>query len=227
MPHHTVSQSPVSPETARLLDSGLQDDLEKATRGNAWKASYGKHLAQRDRAREEKNARAGEAERQEETERTSFFTNTLREFQSRRYTLAQFLEYVFNPANRLEYDVRWAGFFQQQPVVRRILGYWTTSAYPKTARKLVYGWAADVTRKLVRKESKGISSSGFLRSFGHRMDAAFFVGFSFKDITKRLRSSAPIMFSLFDCFGGSARQERELSDSAKARKEVVSCAHDT
>lgn len=89
----------------------------------------------------------------EATQRDRFFDHLLAQLQERGYTLAAFLDYVFNPAIPHLFDWRWKGFFVHKEIVERILGYWTTSAYNKTTRAVVESWAVKHVRKLVGQES--------------------------------------------------------------------------
>ncbi|KIM45741.1 hypothetical protein M413DRAFT_24873 [Hebeloma cylindrosporum] len=61
--------------------------------------------------------------------RRSDFEEVLELLKEKGMSLAEFLDYVFNPINELNDDWRWLGFFKHQAIVMRILGYWTTSSY--------------------------------------------------------------------------------------------------
>ena len=67
----------------------------------------------------------------------------------RGYSLADFLDHIFNPDRKFVFDWRWKGFFAHKTTVQRILEYWTTSKYSQTARALVLDFATSLIERTV------------------------------------------------------------------------------
>ncbi|RDB27091.1 hypothetical protein Hypma_005008 [Hypsizygus marmoreus] len=153
--------------------------------------------------------------------REAFFDDELRRIHHEGYTLAQFLDYVFNPANKFESDWRWKGFFFHKSTVERILGYWTTSKYNKTTRTLITGWAQQLVGRLVGKESRAVTRSGLLKKTNKAINEDYFLSYSITDLTNKLRAYAPTAFGVFDAFSTTKRQLQEMSSDWFKKKNVL------
>ena len=155
-------------------------------------------------------------------EKNSDFEEVLDLLKEKGISLAEFLDYVFNPTNDLSDDWRWFGFFKHQTMVLRILGYWTTSSYSVTVRKLVEGWAIGQAQKIASEEARAISRKGILSKTNKVINEDFFLGYSISGLTSTLRSLAPTFFSLLDAFSITSRQKSHLSDKWAEKKRIVS-----
>lgn len=71
----------------------------------------------------------------------------------RGYSLADFLDHIFNPDRKFTFDWQWKGFFAHKITVQRILEYWTTSRYSQAARKVVLDFATLLVERTVGRES--------------------------------------------------------------------------
>ena len=150
------------------------------------------------------------------------FEEVLELLKEKGISLAEFLDYVFNPTNDLNDDWRWLGFFKHQTLVLRILGYWTTSSYSATVRNLVEGWVTGQARKIAGEEARAISREGILSKTNKVINEDFFLSYSISGLTSTLRSLAPVFFSLLDAFSITSRQKSNLSEKWAEKKRIVS-----
>ncbi|KAJ7101667.1 hypothetical protein C8R44DRAFT_747125 [Mycena epipterygia] len=144
--------------------------------------------------------------------REQFFDKVLDDMTASKYTLAEFLDYVFNPETKLKSDWRWRGFFLNRPVVERIFGYWTSSKYPATTHATVHEWAASLI---------AAKTSGILTKSKKVVNEQFFLGYSLAGLTATLRGMAPTAFHILDAFSSTARQLRQNSAAGLRKKEIL------
>lgn len=125
--------------------------------------------------------------------------------------------------NKHLFDWRWSGFFAQKDLVKKILGYWTTSSYSRTARALVQEWATGLVSQTVEKESRSITKSGMLQKRKMVVNEDFFLKYSLTNITRSLRAIAPSAFLIFDAFSATKRRSGIQNTEAWCeRNEIVS-----
>ncbi|KAI0309308.1 hypothetical protein OF83DRAFT_1072222 [Amylostereum chailletii] len=203
----------VSPQTEKRILAQRRAAKKKAT-------SEGKKHALQEQAHHE----ASQDSVHEEKERlaaSQFFDGILNSIHTRGYSLAHLFEYVFDPTTRLARDYRYGSFFKHQTRVRRIFGFWSASKSTKAVRKFVKGWAVGLVSQFVRKESKGILQDGMLRTMRKTINKKFFLEFSLRDLTKRLRSKAEVMFEVAGAFASTPRQLATMSPQGLERKELI------
>jgi hypothetical protein len=234
--HRTIDNDSQGPTSPSKLSSDIIDITPRRPRTANYAAGQAKRratMAQKKREREGlvqegKEVSKVAAELQEEKERLKreqCFDELLAKMKERRYTIAELLDYVFNPRNKHTFDWRWSGFFANQAMVQRILGYWTTSSYSKTARKVVHDWAIGLVERAVGKESRTITKSGLLQKRKMTVNEDFFLKYSLTNLTGRLRELAPKTFKVFDAFSTTTRQKERMTPAWATRKEIVSGAH--
>lgn len=158
--------------------------------------------------------------------RESFFDDLLEELADGGYNLVEFLEYVFVTATTMG-ECRWKGFFAHKKAVLRILNAWLTSAYPLSARQLIIDWALKTILKVVGQEAKKITEDGILRMKEQTVNEEFLLSFMLSKLTSELKSYVPTMFTVFEAFSTTTRQEREMSADGMRKKELVgvNCSH--
>lgn len=166
----------------------------------------------------------------EATSKAKFFDDLLenlhQQLSERNYTLADLLEYIFNPTTKLAYDWRWRGFFGRPNTVKRILGYWSSRKSSKSARTLVYDWALRQIRKVVGEEARSITKSKILQVMHKEVNPDLFLDFSMTRQTDMLRGLAPSAFSIFDSFSAGKRQlQLSRMTSAYMRKKNTVSTH--
>ena len=154
-------------------------------------------------------------------QKISAFSGALDTLQNSSCTLAEFLEYVFNPENPLSHDWRWQGFFKSKPLVRKILGYWTASTSSISARVLLREWVEEQAGKVVADEAKGICKDGVLSKANKVVDEHFFLDYSLLSLTQYLKTLAPMFFSILEAFSVTTRQRSQLTDKWKEKKMMV------
>lgn len=137
-------------------------------------------------------------------------------------TLAEFLEYVFNPKTPLSFDWRWKGFFNHRAKVRQIFGYWTMAGYSETAQSIVNEWVVDRAEKLAADEAKVISDEGMASKANREVNEEFFLNYSIPELTNRLETLAPSLFRILRGFATTTRQSAQLSTDWLAKKKMVS-----
>ncbi|KAJ6481450.1 hypothetical protein C8R47DRAFT_1134462 [Mycena vitilis] len=162
--------------------------------------------------------------RKEKLRREQFFDTVLSDMAAANYSFAEFLDYVFNPATRLNTDWRWRGFFQHRAMVDQIFGYWTSAKYPATSRAIVHEWATGLVARTASSEAQAITSSGTLSKAKKVVDEQFFLSYSLAGLTATLRGMAPIAFRILDAFSSTARQHQENTAAGLHRKELVRVA---
>jgi hypothetical protein len=139
----------------------------------------------------------------------------------RGYSLADFLDHIFDPDRKFVFDWRWKGFFAHQTTVRRIFEYWTTSKYSKTARTIVLDFAASLVERTVGQESRQVTRSALLQKRKKIVNEDFFLKYSLSDLTNDLRGLAPRMFQILDAFSTTKRQMRDMSAAWFKKKNLV------
>ncbi|KAJ7023836.1 hypothetical protein C8F04DRAFT_1213217 [Mycena alexandri] len=152
---------------------------------------------------------AAAAKAREVEEMKEYFDEVLGGLEERGYSLADLMEYVFNPATRFQsgYDWRWRGFFAHKPVVQQVLGYWS-SARAQTTRTFIWNWAYQLVRKVVAKVKKTVNED-------------FFVNFSLCGISTSLRALSPTAFGIFNAYSSTKRQEKAGSKGFLKKREVL------
>ncbi|KAI0309709.1 hypothetical protein OF83DRAFT_1088874 [Amylostereum chailletii] len=162
--------------------------------------------------------KADEAEAAKE-EKCTFFEEILNKMYQEGYSLADFLEYIFNPENTHRRDYRWSGFFKKRGAVRAILGYWWSA---NASMKTILGdWAYDQMVDDVSEEGDNITNDGMLRTRGKTINGEFFSSFTLSGMTRRIRAKAPKMFGLAAAFSSTPRQEREMSEDGLQHQEII------
>ncbi|KAJ7084898.1 hypothetical protein B0H15DRAFT_783568 [Mycena belliarum] len=154
-------------------------------------------------------------------QREAYFDELLDGMSTAGYTLAELLDYVFNPATKLKSDWRWRGFFSHRPVVERIFGYWTSARYPERSRTTVHEWAAQLVAATAAAEAQSITSSGILKKSKKVVDEQFFLNYNLAGLTATLRKLAPTSFGVFDAFSATARRGRVVSAAGSRKKEIL------
>ncbi|KAJ7487292.1 hypothetical protein B0H11DRAFT_2172828 [Mycena galericulata] len=161
---------------------------------------------------------------EEERNKKAYFDEVLHGLEERNHSLADFLEYIFNPATRFEsgFDWRWRGFFIHKPVVKKIFGYWTSSRSNKSTRTFIWDWAYQLVRKMVTRESRRITLSGVLSKVKKTVNEDFFLSYSLRGLSKTLRGLSPTAFGIFDAYSSTKRQSKTNSKSFLKKREVLS-----
>jgi hypothetical protein len=136
-------------------------------------------------------------------------------------SLAEFLDYIFNSATKLNWDWRWRGFFTHQNIVARIFGYWTRSEYNITTRSFLHNWALDQVSKVAATESRAITHSGILSKTKKTINERFFLDFSLTNLVRTIRDRAPTVFKVLDSFSTTTRQLNQASEKFLQKKELV------
>ncbi|KAJ7482617.1 hypothetical protein FB451DRAFT_1350610 [Mycena latifolia] len=149
------------------------------------------------------------------------FDKILDTMSDEKYTLAEFLDYVFNPETKLKSDWHWRGFFLHKALVRQIFGYWTSASYNANTRATIHEWAVTLIAKSTSTEAQSITSSGILSKSKKVVNEQFFLSYSLAGLTTTLRGMAPTAFRIFDAFSTTARQLRQNSASGLRRKELL------
>ncbi|KAJ7679242.1 hypothetical protein DFH06DRAFT_975213 [Mycena polygramma] len=157
----------------------------------------------------------------EKLRREQFFDTVLGDMAVAKYSFAEFLDYVFNPATKLNTDWRWRGFFQHRAMVEQIFGYWTSAKYPATSRAIVHDWATGLVAHTASSEAQAITSSGTLSKAKKVVDEQFFLSYSLAGLTATLRGMAPIAFRILDAFSSTARQHQRNTAAGLRRKELL------
>jgi hypothetical protein len=139
----------------------------------------------------------------------------------RGYSLADFLDYVFNPDRKFAFDWRWKGFFAHKVTVQRILEYWTMSKYSQTAQTVVLDFATSLVECTVGQESRRITQSEILQKRKKIVNEEFFLKYSLSNLTNSLRQLAPRMFQILNAFSTTRRQVRDLSPAWFKKKNLV------
>lgn len=154
--------------------------------------------------------------------RNTMFDGFLDEMKANDASVAEFMDYVFDPSTKFNTDWRWRGFFFHRPLVERIFGYWTTSKYNETTRAFIDDWATDHVAKKVYTEGRSITSSGILSKAKKVVNEHFFLSFDLVALTQTLRERAPFAFTIFDAFSDTARQLAQTKPAFLRKKEIVS-----
>lgn len=187
----------------RLNQQKLQDEEKKLT--------------------ESKELAALLVEASHERTRKMHFDNILGTLQENGYTLAEFLEYIFNPQNKLALDWRWKGFWKNDRTIRQIFGYWMSSAYNKSTHMLLRNIALTITETTIHRESQAITDSKILNRAAKKVNEQFFLTYSLQELGRKLREQAPNAFRVFDAFASTLRQrQRGVTEKWAEKKETVS-----
>ncbi|KAF8157862.1 hypothetical protein B0H34DRAFT_640239, partial [Crassisporium funariophilum] len=154
-------------------------------------------------------------------DKQELFASILDRLQAEGCTLADFLDYAFNPKTPHTYDWRWKGFFQDRVTIERIFNHWTSSSYNKSTRAWTNDWATKQVERVVAQESASITDSGILRKSSKTINEEFFLDYSLRELTQTLQTLAPTTFRVLDAFSTSTRQARNLSEKWKSKKELM------
>ncbi|KAF7426523.1 hypothetical protein PC9H_008892 [Pleurotus ostreatus] len=150
------------------------------------------------------------------------FNEILDRLRSNGHTLAEFLEYVFNPSRRFSFDWRWAGFWRDHTTVRQIFEHWSSSTYNKSSRTTYNDIIVSLAENIVQTESQGITDSKLLNRTVKTVDEGFFLGYDVWQLGRKLREKAPLAFRLFNAFASTTRQrQRGVSQKWADKKEVL------
>jgi hypothetical protein len=155
----------------------------------------------------------------EEAHKVEVFDSMLANLQVWGYSLADILEYIFNPANLHGFDWCWQGFFAHRGIIERILGYWMTARYNMTTHRFINSWAIKHVQKVTAWESAQITESGILWKTANDINEGFFLTYSLSNLTKRL---PPHTFAVLDAISTTPRQLQKLSDEWFRKKDLVS-----
>ncbi|KAJ7486591.1 hypothetical protein FB451DRAFT_1534500 [Mycena latifolia] len=211
-----ASSSPMyTPRTERkLLKERVQMQRQETIAGK--KAAEDAEKAERKAAMEAQKNR-------EEQEKRAYFESVLAGLQDRNYSLADFMEYTFNPATEFAsgFDWRWRGFFRHQTTVKKMLGHWSSRAATNTARTVIWDWAYDLVKRAVSRESRRITLSGLLSKVKRTVNEDFFLSYSLRGISGTLRGMAPAAFGIFDSFSSTKRQIKTQSKGFLKKREVL------
>jgi hypothetical protein len=152
-----------------------------------------------------------------------YFVEMLSGLEQRGYSLADFMEYVFNPATRFKSRCDWrlCGFFAHKPMVKQLLNYWS-STRAHTTCTFIWDWAYQLVRKVVTQEARHITSSGMLSKTKKTINEDLFLKFSLRGISASLRSLSPTTFGIFDAYSSTKHQVKTQSNGFLKRCEVVS-----
>ncbi|KAJ7125765.1 hypothetical protein C8R43DRAFT_898159 [Mycena crocata] len=153
--------------------------------------------------------------------RNQCFDAHLQEMHEHQYSMAEFVDYVFDPATKLNTDWRWKGFFAHHSLVEKIFGHWTTSKYNATSRAFIDRWATKHVASQAYTEARAITSSGILSRAKKTVDEKFFLDFSLAGLTQIIRGLAPHAFAVFDAFSTTARQLAQASSKYMKKKELM------
>lgn len=183
-----------------------------------------RRLATLQRNREKRDSQKMDTINFARAEKIYVFEEALNILHSKSCTLAEFLDYVFNPKCTMEstYDWCWTGFFKNKNAVRKILGYWTTSDYSISARELVNTWAMEQAQKVVAEEARAICKDGLLSKTKRTINESFFLDYSILSLTKCLKDLAPVFFGILGAFSVTTRQKTQLTEKWEERKMIVS-----
>jgi hypothetical protein len=210
-----ASSSPMyTPRTERKVVTQMITDKRLATREN--------NRVAEDREKQEAEELAREEIHVAEERKAEHFRSILDGLQAKNYSLADFVEYVFNPATRLGFDWRSRGFFSHRNTVKKILGYWSGAGTSPGARTFVWDWAYGLVKALVAKESRKITASGMLNKSKKTVNEDFFLKYSLTGLSRKLRELSPLAFGIFDAFSSTARQHKENSKLFQKKRDVVS-----
>ncbi|KAJ6564025.1 hypothetical protein B0H19DRAFT_1067626 [Mycena capillaripes] len=171
--------------------------------------------------REKAELQAELAEEKKRIRQREVFDNFLTEMKANDISLAEFLDYVFDPETKLNTDWRWRGFFAHQGIVERIFGHWTTSKYNQTTRAFLHNWATSHVSSVAYTESRAITQSGILSKTKKVVNERFFLDFSLTDLVRSIRGMAPTVFKVFDSFSTTTRQLNKASEKFLEKKELM------
>ncbi|KAG6864114.1 hypothetical protein C0991_012399 [Blastosporella zonata] len=138
------------------------------------------------------------ADIREESE--ALFRVLLRKLKDGGCSMAEFLDYVYNPAHNHGYDWCWKGFFKDRMTMKHVLGYWTMSPYSKTTRVFIRDWALEQVGKAAAQETVAITKSGILMKSKKTVNEEFFLRYSLVNLTQLLCLLAPTFFAIVDAF---------------------------
>ncbi|KAF7373984.1 hypothetical protein MSAN_00611300 [Mycena sanguinolenta] len=161
-----------------------------------------------------------------EAEKKKHFVGILNGLQERNYSLADFMEYVFNPATQFAsgFDWRWRGFFAHKRTIAKIFGYWSSKATPST-RIFIFDWAYGLVQRMVSSELRRITRSGILNKAKKTINEAFFMDYSLTGLSRTLRAMSPRAFGIFDAFSTTSRQlkaqEKAPSTNFTKKRDVL------
>ncbi|KAJ7939760.1 hypothetical protein B0H13DRAFT_1850531 [Mycena leptocephala] len=100
-------------------------------------------------------AGAAEARQQEDDvkKKKAYFDKVLGGLEEQKYSLADFMEYVFNPDTQFHsgYDWQWRGFFAHKPVVKRLV----RKVVAQESRRITLSGILSKTKRQLKTKSKG------------------------------------------------------------------------
>ncbi|KAH7907965.1 hypothetical protein BJ138DRAFT_1013701 [Hygrophoropsis aurantiaca] len=135
-------------------------------------------------------------------------------------TIGDLMSYVFDPRNKQGKHC-WTGFFRFKGMATQILDSWVSKKNSSTGRNEVHNWAISYIQRIVKREARTITKSGYLQSRNKPINAQYFLDFDFHKIYQHLREVATVATSIFEAFSISLKQSRSMSDARKATKEKV------
>ncbi|KAJ7939274.1 hypothetical protein B0H13DRAFT_2301037 [Mycena leptocephala] len=145
-----LSSSPMyTPRVERKMEVERREAQRQATRARNKLAVKA--------AQDQKEKESAEAAAATEERKPEHFAKILDGLEERHYSLADFLEYIFNPSTEFAtgYDWRWRGFFPHKRTVKKIFGYWSFSV-TRAGRTFVTERAYGLVKKMVSSESRRI-----------------------------------------------------------------------
>jgi hypothetical protein len=133
-----------------------------------------------------------------ETKKTAHFAGILDGMEEQQYSLADFLEYVFNQSTKFAtgYDWRWCGFFAHKQTVKKIFSYWSSSV-TRSAHTFVLDWAYGLVKKMMSSEC--IARSGLLSKTKKTVNEDFFLKYSLTGLSQTLCEMTPPHIRHFRC----------------------------
>ncbi|KAJ6470301.1 hypothetical protein DFH09DRAFT_1344534 [Mycena vulgaris] len=180
-----LSSSPMySPRLERKLEIARREAQRQATRA-ANKLAAETAQIQEEKEREEVADAA-------EQKKKAHFAEVLDGLQEKKYSLADLLEYTFNPATQFAsgFDWRWRGFFAHKHTVTKIFGYWSSNS-SRAARTFIVDWAYDLVKKMVSSESRRITRSGILSKVKKTINEDFFLKYSLTGLSQTVARDEP------------------------------------
>ncbi|KAJ6624223.1 hypothetical protein B0H10DRAFT_2162254 [Mycena sp. CBHHK59/15] len=200
-----LSSSPMhTPRVERKMEMERREAQRQATRAQNRLAAKA--------AQDQKEKESAEAAAAAEERKAEHFAGILDGLEEQHYSLADFLEYVFNPSTEFAtgYDWRWGGFFAHKKTVKKIFGYWSSSV-TRAGRTFVFEWAYGLVKKMVSSESRRITRSGILNKANMTVNEDFFLKYSLTGLSRKLRKMSPRIFGIFDAFSTTTRQLKDQS----------------
>jgi hypothetical protein len=163
-----------------------------------------------------------EADIRAHIDKRMFFDKLLQMLKAKQYSLADFLHYIFDPATKFSDDWRWSSFFSHRLVVRDILDFWVSPAYPATVHRILNEFCVEQVKKVVNMEAQAITESQELQASGKTIDRAFFMAFDFDKMREKFTRHCPTMLQIVEWFSTAKYQLDKRVLGAGGRHTVVS-----